>query len=220
MQWVFTPAALKMADWGMGTLLLGLAALGCSTRFYKAWAGVFVLVLMYSISSFYSAGKWHAGWHLVSSMSRAVFPLLLFWWGGRQAGARQLQMVLRGLLALVFGSHGVLALLQTPDFIDYVLGTAFHLSGQYVEEGWARVALYGIGVLDLLTAMFLFLRPKAWILGWALAWISLTLSMRLLTGGWMNYTEVLVRLPYLWMSWFLLLQLRVLRRDDVSFIQR
>jgi hypothetical protein len=203
MQGVFTPAALKLADHGLGILLVLLAAVAMFKRFQLAWLMVAFILFLYSLTTFNTAGKWHAEWHLVSAVSRAIFPAFLFWWGRKEVSQVQMRRAFSCLLAVVFFSHGTLAALQTPDFIDYVIGSVYQLSAQYVEEGHVRLALYVVALLDFITAILLLLRPKVWVLAWAFVWILLTLCMRLLTGGWMNYIEVLVRLPYLYMPWFL-----------------
>lgn len=203
MQGVFAPVVLKLADHGLGVLLVLLAALALFKRFEVAWLMVAFILLLHGLIVYNTAGKWHAEWHLVSAAGRAIFPAFLFWWGRLEVSHVQKRWACSGLLAVVFFSHGILAALQTPDFIDYVIGSAYQLSAQYVEEGHVRQALYAVALLDFLTAILLLMRPKAWVLAWAFVWILLTLCMRLLTGGWMNYTEVLLRLPYLYMPWFL-----------------
>lgn len=203
MQGVFTPEALKLADNGLGILLVLLAVASLFKRFQLVWLVVAFILLLYGLMTYNTAGKWHAEWHLVSAASRAIFPAFLFWWVKMAASVVQVRRACSGLLAIVFFSHGVLAALHTPDFIDYVIGSIYQLSAQYVEEGSVRQALYLVALLDFLTAILVLLRPKAWVLAWAFVWILLTFCMRLLTGGWLNYTEVLVRLSYLYLPWFL-----------------
>lgn len=203
MQKDFPPTFLKLADQGLAVLMLLLAAMALLKRFQLAWLLVALLLLLYGLTSFNTAGKWHAEWHLLSALSRALFPVLLFWWGWRAATPLQMQAAFRGLLALVFFSHGTLAALQTPDFIDYVLGSFYKLSATYIDEGLVHLGLYVVAFMDVAIALLIIFRPQPWVFVWAFGWIMLTFLMRLLTGGWMNYTEVLMRLPYLYMPWFL-----------------
>lgn len=213
MQAVFAPSFLTFVDRGAGVFLVLLAVLAFHPRLRLLWLLVTMVLLLYGLSTFNVAGKWHAGWHLVSAASRAVFPAFLFWWDRVGVSTATMRRAFAGLLAVVFFSHGTLAALQTPDFIDYLLGSLYRLSGQYVDEGLARGFLYVVAFLDFITAGLLLFRPKSTVVAWAFLWILLTFSMRLLTGGITNYTEVLVRLPYLYMPWFLLrTSLHVIRR--------
>ncbi len=83
----------------------------------------------------------------------------------------------------VFASHGIEALFQNPRFIDYLIVSSHRLLSLPVQESTARILVYGIGAVDVLTAGLVLKGPNRAALGWAAVWGLLTAAMRLVYFG-------------------------------------
>lgn len=167
----------------------------------KLWAFILQALFLvgYVVIDFANGGKWFAEFHLPAALVRASGPLLLYAFLFSDV-AKNLQQILgRVVMAVVFATHGLVALFQAPDFVDYLIAANQFVFGTYMDQGLAENLLLLIGLVDLLVAALILWRPFKGVLYWAVFWLVLTLFMRLAVGGVENYPQVLIRLPYLGM---------------------
>ena len=118
--------------------------------------------------------------------------------------------ILRIGIAVVFVIHGLEALWLHPQFLDLIIGSAEQVFGVRVSESQAGILLRIIGVVDLLVALLLLIRPWPVLLGWICFWGLITALSRPLSLGFGSYPEVLLRsshilapiaLGLLWSAW-------------------
>lgn len=83
----------------------------------------------------------------------------------------------------VFLSHGLEALFQHPRFIDYLIVSSLRITSYSMDESVARIAVYMIGALDVVTALVILRGPSRGALRWACCWGLLTAAMRLVYFG-------------------------------------
>jgi hypothetical protein len=90
--------------------------------------------------------------------------------------SRKTVLVLQLGLAATFLGHGVLAILQNPSWLPFLLFWGMKMS-------IAPKVMVFIGVLDVLIAILLIVKPTKPLLYWCLFWTVATALMRPLTGA-------------------------------------
>jgi len=100
---------------------------------------------------------------------------------------------LRLAACATFAGHGVQAIQENPIFIDYMLAATMVL-GVDVSETAAKEALFVIGILDILAAALLLLRPLRVVLYYMIIWGLITAFARPVHSGWIGTSDCLVRL--------------------------
>lgn len=104
--------------------------------------------------------------------------------------------LLRVGLAAIFLAHGYEALQLHPEFIDLVITSGENLLGTRIEEATASTALRAIGVVDMVIASLLLIRPWRAVLAWMLLWGLVTAISRMTSYGWGAHTDVLMRFTH------------------------
>ncbi|MBX2813377.1 MAG: hypothetical protein KTR25_16295 [Myxococcales bacterium] len=96
---------------------------------------------------------------------------------------QRIAYVLRIAVTAEFFGHGMWAILQNPSWIPYV--TLFGWSAEH-----APIILTLVGVLDVLLALSVLIRPHRWPLTWMTTWALFTAALRPLAGGsWLDFIE-------------------------------
>lgn len=116
--------------------------------------------------------------------------------------------ILRLGLVSVFTVHGLEAFFLHPRFIDLILGSAFSLTGLRLEEQTAISLLRAIGVIDLVIAGALLIKPWRIVLCWMAFWAGLAALSRVTSLGWGAYPEVLIRTTFILAPIGIILSLR------------
>ncbi|MCA9550358.1 MAG: hypothetical protein KC933_10000 [Myxococcales bacterium] len=101
---------------------------------------------------------------------------------GAPNAARSVALLRLGAAAVFLG-HGLEALLQHPQFVDYLLVTARRAAGFPLAEAATHPILYVIGVVDVVVALSVWRGPHRLALGWACFWGFATAAMRLVYYG-------------------------------------
>lgn len=91
--------------------------------------------------------------------------------------------LLRLGVVFVFAAHGLEAVFQHPQFIDYLIVTSDQVTSFRPSEGLARVVVVGIGAVDIAVAAALVRGPRRAVLVWACIWGFTTALMRLVYFG-------------------------------------
>lgn len=201
--WLFLEQGLSHEAATRIDLTLALVALvsaiaGLCFR-HRNRAGLFMLpaFLYLLINAFLIAktgGSGHANWTPAAHALRYGTPLALVLLVMREPfGSAQITMLLRVVIAFVFITHGAEALLHYPRFIDLIIGSGENLLGWRITEEQAKSALTVIGIVDLIVAVLVLVRPHPALLWWLAAWGLITALSRMTSLGWGAYPELLNR---------------------------
>lgn len=149
----------------------------------------------------YERGQPYSEWALWAHAPRYLTPLgACFVVAGLRRGADggggwkfSGELILRAGLAIVFAVHGLEAWRAHPGFVDLILSSAYRMGEWRIPELMATQALRLIGVVDLLVAASILIRPFRAVLLWAAFWGLVTALSRLTAYGVAYYPELLVR---------------------------
>ncbi len=206
---------LKGSSWGNLLFMLGkeeawihlleraaVAALLISTLMAlrsKSLYWAVVLSLFYgfhSYSGYWAGGRSFGELSFLSSLAKVLLPWIFYLYcQGRWAEFKRLSILFTGV---VFFTHGLMAILGQPKFVDYLLMAWEVFTGGGLQEESAKIMLIGIGVLDLLVAILLLIRPTLLgIWNWIVFWAFATTFLRFMFGGWGNISEIIIRIPHI-----------------------
>jgi len=162
---------------------------------------LFIFLITYAVIEFKNGGKPLGNWSFIASISRAFFPLLVFWYFQLEKKWTKLlfvswQWVVRLSIGAIFLSHGIAALKLHPVYIDYIIGFVSNISGVYPAQQSTESFLFAVGILDLIAAVGVLLYPKKPVLIWILIWGFWTAILRIMDAGLPNIVEFLIRLPH------------------------
>lgn len=95
----------------------------------------------------------------------------------------RLHLILRLGLALTFLGHGIFALNGRMSWLPYLMTAGF-------EQNLATKLLPVIGVLDLIVALLLMLKPNKYLFLWCFIWTFAVSIIRPLSGeSWLEFVE-------------------------------
>jgi len=182
-------------------LLLGLAIAALIRPHWAFVLPIAVLVTAEALAQYFNGGFPFAEWVIYAHALRYGAPwalLVLFFaplgrWMGPHNHLRVTGWVLRIAIATVFAIHGIEALLQHPRFIDYIIGTTHNLTGHYLAEATVVTMMRVIGVVDLVVAALVILKPHPAVLYWMAFWGLITALARVTTFGMGHHYEVWLR---------------------------
>lgn len=177
------------------------------------------LILLESLARRFNGGAPFAEWTPLAYGLRIAAPLALAMlfstelhrWLGAKLALQSTGWVLRIAIAVVFTIHGIEAFLGHPRFIDYIIGTSWNLFGYEIAESTTRIIMQVIGVVDIVVAAAVIIRPARPVLYWMAFWGFITALSRVTTFGLSHHYEVLVRFSHFLAPLALLLILSALR---------
>ncbi len=150
------------------TVSLYLAA-GLVILFKPLWPLLLLMsgyAFLEACAAVFNAGFRFSEWSLAAQSLRFGLPLVLLILvaGPRMAALREWRVplaagLLRILVALVFFTHGYLALLENPRFIDLIIGTSGNIFGSRLSEASAVVLLKWIAIIDFCVALAVLIYP-------------------------------------------------------------
>lgn len=226
MQWGISDDVIFLAERVVSAVLLlaAISLLVYPTGIVLALIGGAIAAEAYAITEF--GGNPFYEYALVAHVLRFLLPLaviLLVSLRGILPDERKriaaTTWILRIGLAAVFFVHGLEAWWHNPQFVDLIIGSATNVFGLRVGEGQALNALSVIGVVDMIVAVMLVLRPSRPLLIWLCFWGLITALSRPFSMGIGVYTEVLVRVSHFFVPvilWLLLFSAKVAaKRDNV-----
>jgi len=165
---------------------------------------VFAYVFFEAYSGYYQGGYRFSDWTLATQALRYITPLVLLvlvlpltTMFTRKRRLITASWLLRIGLFVLFFSHGMLALLGNPQFIDLILGSVWNLFGISMREALATQVLQFIGIVDIVVAISLLIRPWKYVLYWMAFWGLLTAFSRITAMGWWTYFEILLRISHI-----------------------
>lgn len=180
----------------LGALTSAIAGLCFRDR---NWGGYLMLpAFLYLLTNAFliakTGGSAHANWTPAAHALRYGTPLALVLLVMREPfGSAQITMLLRVGIAFVFITHGAEALMHYPRFIDLIIGSGENLLGWRITEEQAKTTLTVIGLVDLIVAVLVLVRPYPALLWWLAAWGFITALSRMTSLGWGAYPEVMER---------------------------
>lgn len=183
-------------------LVLGVAAL-----IRPHWSYLLPLAILIGLEAWarrFNGGAPFAEWTPHAYALRACAPVALALLFSREIhallGARHTLITtgwtLRVGLAVVFCIHGIEAFLGHPRFIDYLIGTSWNLLGYELSEAATRLLMQGIGVVDVVVAVLVIVKPARPVLYWMAFWGLITALSRVTTFGLGVHYEVLLRFSH------------------------
>ena len=161
--------------------------------FVEAWTGYYQGGYLFSELTFGAQALRYIT--PISVIVLAAWPFTKFFPDAKRAIVTS--WVLRIGIAVVFITHGVECLLQSPQFIDLIIGSGNNLLGIRASEATALQIMQVIGIVDILVAIVVLINPSKPILLWALFWGLITALSRMTALGLGAYTEVLMRASHI-----------------------
>lgn len=197
----YTHPQVAPVERAVAFVLLGLAAAALIRPHWALLLPIALLVFLESTALNHNRGYPFAEWavyaHALRYGAPAALLLLCFAPLGRWIGpgnhVRATGWILRVAIAIVFAVHGTEALLEHPRFIDYILGTTHNFTGHFLAESTAVGIMKVIGVVDIVVAVLVLVRPHPAVLYWLAFWGLLTALARVTTFGLDHHHEVFVR---------------------------
>ena len=165
---------------------------------------LFTMALIFGLESLFKTilgGSFASDLTLAAHMVRFSWPLLfglviLFDGSWHSLRRRDVLFFFRLFIAVTFFVHGVEALMMHPKFIDFIIVTNKKLEFLPATEAFARQALIGIGIVDLLVAVILVFKPVRWVLAYMVFWGALTASIRYVYADTQGIPDVMIRAPH------------------------
>lgn len=185
----------------LALVLVGFAAAVLGLIFRHCWWGgclmlpAFLYLVVNSCLIAKTGGIAHADWTPAAHALRYGTPLALVLLVVLKERVVEIHvaLLLRVAVAVVFLTHGIEALVHHARYIDLIIGSGENLLEWRITEGQAKVALTVIGVLDVVVAVLVLVRPFPALLWWIVAWGLITALSRMTSLGWGAYPEVLTR---------------------------
>lgn len=201
LEWGFTHPQVAPVERLAAWLLLALAIAALLRPHWALALPIALLVTLEAAAQYFNAGFPFSQWTLYAHALRygapAALAVLYIGLLSRSLGPdRHLGLIgwlLRAAMATVFTVHGVEALMKHPRFIDYIIGTAYNFTGHFLSEAATIQIMRAIGIVDILVAVLVLVRPRPAVLYWMAFWGLITALARVTTFGVGHHHEVLVR---------------------------
>jgi len=182
-------------------LLLALATAALIRPHWAFLLPVGLLITLEAAALKFNAGSPFSEWVVFAHALRYGTPFVLLFlffaplgrWLGPGNHLRATGWLLRIAIATVFAVHGTEALMGHPRFIDYIIGTTHNFTGHYLSEAATLFMMRVIGVVDLIVAALVIVRPHPAVLYWLAFWGLITALARVTTFGLGHHYEVFVR---------------------------
>lgn len=161
-----------------------------------------VFLIINAIIVYENAGRHYYELSFLSALAKWIVPLLylsVFMTIKKPTSGfvpNWLLFLTRVSLFLIFFVHGLGCLWMHPGYIDYLIGAWATFTGSFMQQSLAENILIAIGIIDIIIAVMVLLKPFRYILLWMIIWGFLTTLLRIVDAGIFNYTEFLIRLPH------------------------
>lgn len=204
LEWGFTHPQVAPFERGAAYVLVALAVLAFLRPHWVFLAPIAAIIFLDASAHYFNSGFPFAEWVIGAHAARYTAPLALLAlffvplgrWLGPANHLRAAGYILRAGLATVFFVHGLEAFLQHPRFLDYILMTTHNFTGYYMAEATAGMLLQIIGVVDIIVAALILVKPHPAVLYWAAFWGLITAFSRVTSLGVEHHYEVLLRFAH------------------------
>lgn len=182
-------------------LLLSLIGIFFKVTYKTGLWIITAFIVGYALLSYFNGGKAFLELSLISAVSKWWLPLLTLI--ANNAHYNQKHSFSRGFLFgiqlsifLIFLSHGIGCFLKNALYIDYIIGFVGDYTPFSIKQYQAEQLLNIIGIIDVVVAVLVLLKPSKNLLYWLIFWGLLTSLLRIVDAGIFNYIEFLIRTPH------------------------
>lgn len=180
-----------------------------STYPFSLWV-ITVFLVFYALLSYFNGGKAFLELSLISAISKWWLPILTMisikYVYNREAKFNKwFLLAIQFSIFLIFLSHGIGCFLKNGIYIDYILGFFRDYTSVSMKQNDAELLLNIIGVVDVIVAVLVLIKPFKYLLYWLIFWGLLTALLRILDASILNYVEFLIRVPHFGLPLALLL---------------
>jgi len=193
-------------------ILLLLCLLGMFFKAtYKLSSVVITFFLIsYSLLTYFNGGKAFLELALISAISKWWLPVLTLYafsciYNRQQYLNRWFTVAIQFSIFLIFVAHGVGCFLKNGIYVDYIIGFVRDYTPFSIKQGDAEALLNVIGIIDILVAVLVLIKPFKYLLYWLIFWGFLTSLLRIVDASILNYVEFLMRVPHFGLPLVLLL---------------
>jgi hypothetical protein len=160
-----------------------------------------VFIVGYALLSYFNGGKAFLELSLISAVSKWWLPLLTLiainaHYNQKQSFSRGFLFGIQLSIFLIFLSHGIGCFLKNALYIDYIIGFVGDYTPFSIKQYQAEQLLNIIGIIDVVVAVLVLLKPSKNLLYWLIFWGLLTSLLRIVDAGIFNYIEFLIRTPH------------------------
>lgn len=194
-------------------LILCLIALFFKASYKPALWFITFFLLGYALLSYFNGGKAFIELSLLSAISKWWLPILTLYattcyYRQQVSLSRWFVSAIQFSIFMIFMAHGMGCFLNNGLYIDYIIGfvrdyTAFSINQQQAEQ-----LLTIIGIVDVVVAILVLIKPFKPILYWIIFWGFLTALLRIVDASVLNYAEFLMRVPHFGLPLVLLIILK------------
>ncbi len=160
-----------------------------------------VFLIGYALLNYLNGGKALLELTLISAISKWWLPILT-WYAISHYNNKKLKFSSWFLFAiqlsvfLIFMSHGMGCFSKNPLYIDYILGFFGDYTSLSVKQNQAEQMLDIIGIIDVIVAVLVLIKPFKALIYWLIFWGFLTSLLRIVDASILNYIEFLMRVPH------------------------
>lgn len=176
---------------------------------FSLWV-ITIFIVFYTLLSYFNGGKAFLELSLISSISKWGLPILTMI-SIKYAYKRVARFnkwflwALQFSIFLIFLSHGIGCFLKNGVYIDYILNFFRDYTSISLKQNDAELLLDIIGIVDVIVAILVLIKPFKSLLYWLIFWGLLTALLRILDASILNYVEFLIRVPHFGLPLLLLL---------------
>lgn len=180
-----------------------------STYKISMWI-ITVFLVGYALLNYFNGGKAFLELSLVSAFSKWWLPILTmisikYVYKGEAKFNRWFLLAIQFSIFLIFLAHGIGCFLKNELYIDYILGFFMDYTSVSMKQNDAELLLNIIGVVDVIAAILVLIKPFKYLLYWLIFWGFLTGLLRIMDASILNYVEFLIRVPHFGLPLALLL---------------
>lgn len=178
---------------------------------YKLSLGIITVFLVsYSLLNYLNGGKAFLELSLISAISKWWLPALTIYvlslfYNYQQPLNGWFTFGIQFSIFLIFMSHGIGCFLKNSLYVDYIIGFVGDYTPFSIRQRGAEQLLIIIGIIDVVVAVLVLIKPFKYLLYWLIFWGFLTSLLRIVDASILNYVEFLMRVPHFGLPLVLLL---------------
>lgn len=160
-----------------------------------------IFLVGYALLSYLNGGKAFLELSLISAISKWWLPILTLYamshyYNQKLKFSSWFLFAIQLSIFLIFMSHGLGCFSKNPLYIDYILGFFGDYTSLSVKQDQAEQLLDIIGIIDVIVAVLVLIKPFKALIYWLIFWGFLTALLRIVDASLLNYVEFLMRVPH------------------------
>ena len=182
-------------------LLFCLVALFFKVAYKPASWVITVFLMGYALLGYFNGGKAFLELSLLSAISKWWLPILTLYamtryFKGQVRLSRWFVFSIQFSIFIIFMAHGIGCFLNNGLYIDYIIGFVRDYTALSIQQQQAEQLLTIIGIIDVVVAVLVLVKPFKALLYWIIFWGFLTALLRIVDASILNYAELLMRVPH------------------------